>query len=289
MTISAVTVVTGGTGAVGQAVVGALRARGQKSIAIGRHAITDEDHLAVDLSRTELLGALKGRQVDAVVHLASPIPSSAADRRADLGDTIARIDDNVRLAVAVWDVPVVYASTCGLYASGGSLPLGETSILRGSTPYLAAKLRGEAAFGDVAAILRISSPSGPSNATSVLRRFIDAARTGLPLDVWGSGVREQDFIDARDLADLVLAILDHPTLGHFNAVRGTPTTMLELAVLIADRFPGTAITVGDHPDPLDGQLARFDPHLAAATFAWRATTPLPATIDWIAQSLESCS
>jgi UDP-glucose 4-epimerase len=186
-------------------------------------------------------------------------------------------------AVRARRLPVVYASTCGLYDRRDPAWKTEDEAVTAVSPYFAAKLRGESQFLAAlpsAMVIRLSAPYGLGLRRGlILARFAEMARAGQILEVWGDGLREQDFLHASDIADFITAALAAPRHGVWNVAAGRPTTMLALARLCVSVAGRGALERRTSPDPADGQTARYAIAAAERDFAWR---PRRALANWLA-------
>jgi nucleoside-diphosphate-sugar epimerase len=230
----------------------------------------------VDLSKPDLDVASSTKfRPDAIIHAAAVVPHTRLEDTELNAQCTRQIDRNIQHAQRQWNIPCVYLSGCSLYQSRGLARCDERSSLKEPaelTPYLRAKRDGEVLFqrGNDAIIFRLSSPVGPGlSRTSVLSRFMHAARLGDILHVWGSGSREQDFIDVRDVARLVALCATHRRFGIFNVAAGVPTTMQELAERIVSVWGQGRVTVGHQEDPEEGKTSRYDVSSAIQAFGWK--------------------
>lgn len=156
---------------------------------------------------------------------------------------------------------VIAASTSEVYAESAN-PLREDSPLRprvaeGRWRYAASKriaeeildgttggTAGGAAGGDGATHLRFFNVVGPGQDGSsgmVLPRFVEAARAGQPIEVYGTGQQVRTFahVDAvaRDVAALVLQAKESAFApGPLNVGGTARATILELAKLVTSTF-----------------------------------------------------
>jgi nucleoside-diphosphate-sugar epimerase len=232
--------------------------------------------MRVDLSEADLsLGASINFCPDAIVHAAAVVPPGSLDDTELNADRTRQIDQNIRYVQRQWNIPCIYFSGCSLYQSRGVALCDEESELKQLTeltPYLRAKCDGERLFrasGD-AIIFRLSSPVGRGlSRSTVVSRFTQAARTDDILHVWGSGTREQDFIDVRDVARLVALCARGHRFGTFNVASGEPTTMRELAETIVNVFGQGQVAVGQREDPEEGKTARYDRSSVMQAFGWK--------------------
>ena len=280
--------VTGASGGVGSAIVRMLMADPRwPVVALDRAApppVPGPDRvrsIQADLRSADLQRLVHDR-VAAVVHCAARIPGPGSDEPACAADNRC-IDDNLLAFCATRRVPVVFFSTASVYPrrSDGAW-VDEGSAVEPSGPYAAAKLASEAQFlalpSPGAAIFRITSPYGPGQLVdNVVWRFCRAAAAGQPIEVWGSGRREQDFIHVGDIGQAVaraLAAPDFPA-GVYLIAAGHPTTMADLAetaLRVASAPVGPRI--GGPADPDDGRTARYNIARARARLAWEPAVSL---------------
>lgn len=268
--------VTGADGIVGRAICRALIAASKTFLPVvhRRRITTHENAYVTDLSRPDSLDGLKSDDIDAIVHLAAAVPHSSNypdnERSADV---TRRMDRNVRSFQKLLNIPAIYMSTCGLYDR--SLPMikheDDASKIKFETPYFAAKLEGEKLFGNgpQTIIMRLSAPIGPGQkAGVVVSRFIAVARKSNPIQIWGTGSREQNFIDVRDVADLIMKSLASPRQCIINVASESPTTMIDLAKTIVNVLGKGSIEFSQTPDPRDGETARYSVERAMAYYDW---------------------
>lgn len=269
-------VVIGAAGVIGRAVTARLHAAGAQVLPITRGTL--------DLAGGESLASILDSRPDGVIHLAAAVPGVSA--RLDTEETAAitrRIDRCVYDAVAAWQCPVVYASGCSLYdrrfptflTEEGPLALDLTS------PYLRAKAEGERLFltfgtGIIARIAGLIGKGLPSHV--VARRFVSAAASGGTIELWGSGAREQDFVNIDDIAAALVAALGATGRSIFNISTSEPVTMLDLARKIIATLGRGAYAFSHRPDPQERDFARFDNTRARELLGWSPQTTLTDSI-----------
>lgn len=178
-----------------------------------------------DVRDRALMGALFAERPRAVLHLAARVgvrtvlEDPMGCERENL-EGVHVLAEQLRDASGSGCAPrVVAASTSEVYAES-SAPLGESAPLRparaeGRWRYAASKRRAEEILDDARLSrrplhLRFFNVVGPGQDASsgmVLPRFVEAAREGRPLEVYGSGAQVRTFahVDAvaRDIAALV--------------------------------------------------------------------------------------
>lgn len=279
--------VTGAAGLLGRAVVLACQQQGWRVYAVVRGVAPAGAHpIRADLSVPDVdLLRLMPEKPDAIVHLAAAVPHAAEFPDTELTANLTRnMDRCVHAAALAWNIPVVYASTCGLYDRHDASWKAEDADVKAVSPYFAAKLDGEALFGALpqTTMMRLSALYGPGlRRNLVLARFMTQARLGEPITVWGSGQREQDFIHAADAAGFVLAVLKAAHPGIYNVAAGKPTAMRDLAEIVAECLGGRVVSAG-RIDPLDHETARYDIAKAAEKLKWSPSIGLSDGIAMLA-------
>ncbi len=252
-----------------------------KVLAIVRrgHAIPGATTLEADLAQDgrHLVEAVE-TVPDAVVHLAAavPRPNELPDSE-ETAERTRRIDQNVYEAVRHWDAHAIYAGGCSFYVNDNPELKTEASPVAARSPYLKAKLEGERLFLglDRGASARLSSPFGPGQPRhAVLGRFVTRALAGKPLEVWGNGDREQDFLHVDDVAEFIVQAIEQSAKGAINVAAGEATTMRALAELVSEVAGGAPVHLAAQADPRDGESARFDISKAFEVLNWSPKTNL---------------
>lgn len=254
-------------------------------------ALTRQD---IDLSEDNSLAGLRIDPPSVVIHLAAALPFGL-NRRDDqqTADKTRRMDENVARAASVWGSRVLYASTCLLYSRRNTVVNTESSPVTAlpSSPYSQAKLEGEKVLGSLpnSLIFRLSAPVGPKiSPTLVLSKFIHSALKDESLEVWGTGLREQDFVALSDVTDFILAaVLAKKAPPVLNVVSSSPVSMVELARLVVETIgAGNVKILGrDRVDPLEGDFARYSSQLASDALGWNSQTSLRSLIREIVEEI----
>jgi len=244
-------------------------------------------HTSFDLAKDLSIVDWMSEAPSQIIHLAAVVPQGYGrlDNQAN-ADENRRIDENVAGAARAWGCRVLYSSTCLLYDSKDPAVKFENSPVRAreGSPYSSAKLEGERVFASLgnSLIFRLSAPVGPSMVpTLVLPKFVAAAKSDLPLEVWGSGFREQDFIDLSDIANfLVIAVGTKALPSVLNLVSSDYVCMMGLAELVVRTIGGGRVQSDFKSlhDPLDAEFARYSNLLALETLGWKPLRPLSSSI-----------
>ena len=135
----------------------------------------------------------------------------------------------------------VFASSCAIYGNDPTMPKTETSPLAPASPYADSKLAGEELCARAplpAVALRFFNVYGPNQDpagpyAAAVPKFLEAARAGAPLSIFGDGHQTRDFVYVED----VIAALEHAALsssmtGIYNVASGRSVSVLRLAELI---------------------------------------------------------
>ena len=282
-------IVTGAAGLIGRTLARKLYADGTPTIGVLR-TVTESvpfETATFDLQHQSLL-ELRGLNPVAVVHCAASVPAPPDNPDdAAAGRATRNIDDGVIEACFALGCRLIYVSSCILYDQFSSDIKDEDAVARVTTPYADAKRDGELRASTLAGtvVMRVPSPVGERmRRSTVLPRFVADALNGRPLEVWGSGEREQDFIDVADIAEFVSLVLRSDVEGTFNVASGRPVTMRRLADQVVAVIGAGSVVVSDRPDPFEGATARYDTSLARDRVGWTARVGLETMIRRVAAS-----
>lgn len=243
-------VILGGTGFVGRHVVRRLLPLVEGRIrVVGRSEPPPE---AVESGRVEYVRAdltqpstvrkvLEG--MDTVIHLASTtVPeTSMQDVRYDLATNVPMTIDIAESLRNSGARRLVFASSGGtVYGIPRSVPITEDHPLMPVSAYGMSKLASEHYLRILApescrvVILRFANVYGegqlPRKSQGVVAAFFHRALEGAPLEVWGTGRQQRDFVHADDVARAVTAGLDADVDRYsiFNIGSGRAVSLLDL-------------------------------------------------------------
>src|SRR4051794_21913523 len=280
--------VTGGSGFIGSHVVDKLYDSGYEPRIYDlqespHHEPGSVDTVVGDLFDHETLCAAM-QDCDAVVHLAAyadvgivakePVEAEECNSRGTLA---------VLEAARATDTRVIYGSTIWVYGASGDGLIDEDSAL--GLPdhlYTASKLAGEmycssyTELYDVpCTILRFGIPYGPrARPTAVIPIFVSKALGGEPLTIAGDGLQTRRFVYVEDLAEGVVAAIEHGADGRVYNLAGDETvTIRELAEIVSALIDDTEVV---HTPGRSGDFggAVISNERAAEELGWRASTPL---------------
>ena len=185
-------------------------------------------------------------------------------------DAIADLDINCRGHLIVLAAcrasgrrpKVVFASSRFVYGAIQRNPVDENHPFNCLSIYGIHKVAGEKyhrfyfdAYGIPTVSLRIANPYGPRQQMhhgkyGIANWFIRLAFEGKPLTVYGDGLQVRDYIYVDDLASAFVAVaLARETDGEtYNVGSGVGTRFRDMAELVAEAVPGTAVVSVPWPE-----------------------------------------
>ncbi|MCK1490582.1 ADP-glyceromanno-heptose 6-epimerase [Bradyrhizobium sp. 180] len=284
--------VTGGAGFIGSNVVAALNQAGRSDVVVcdflgsdGKWRNLAKRQLVDIVPPAELEGWLKGRKLDAMIHLGAISETTATD-----GDLV--IETNFRLSMRLLDwctanaVPFIYASSAATYGDGAdgfddvsSLPalkkLRPMNLYGWSKHLFDLAVAERVARGDRLppqwAGLKFFNVFGPNeyhkgSMMSVLARRFDDVKAGRVVQLFKShregiadGDQRRDFIYVNDVVRVVMWLLATPSVsGLFNVGTGKARSFKDLmlaAYAALGRSPN--IEYIDMPEAIRGSYQYF--------------------------------
>ena len=238
-----------------------------------------------DLRTAELAPMLDG--MDVVFHQAGQpgVRLSWADGFALYNELNVNVTQ--RLLEAVRHHPVerfVFASSSSVYGRADRYPTSERDPTAPYNPYGITKLAAEllcraysANFGVPAVALRYFTVYGPRQRPDMaVHRLVEAAKTGHPFPVFGSGLQVRDFTFIDDVVEATVraATADLEPGIAINVAGGESTSVRELIEIVGS-VVGSPVPVDASPAQA-GDVARTggDVSLAAEILAWKPVVTL---------------
>ena len=284
--------VTGGAGFIGSNLVAALNDADRTDVAVcdglghgGKWRNLAKRQLADIVPPAELPDWLKGRRLDAIIHLGAISETTATD-----GDLV--IETNFRLSMRLLDwctataTPFIYASSASTYGDGAQGFRDDPSIaalqtLRPMNLYGWSKHLFDMAVAERAARgeklppqwagLKFFNVFGPNEyhkgtMMGVLARRFDDIKAGRPVQLFKShrdgiadGDQRRDFIYVDDVVRVMMWLLATPSVsGLFNVGTGKARSFKDL-MLAAYAALGAAPNIRyiDMPEPIRGSYQYF--------------------------------
>ena len=295
------TLVTGGAGFIGTALVERLLAEGHSVDVADNLSSGSLWHLAdarasagrnfafhqVDVRAKEITDLIARRRPEVVWHLAAHPDgaSAAAQAHTDVVGALAVLE-GVRAGETR---KLVVASSAAVYGEGGDRALAEAHARRPLTPGAVGKHAVDAYLAVYAeregvrfSSLVIGNVYGPRTSKGVVAAWADALTGGRPCPVFGDGTQVRDFVYIDDVVD-ALARAAHRADGMVvNVGTGRPTSLLALHAAMVE-VAGRADD-GERGPPLglrhvaarpgEPHSVVLDPSRAQEVLGWQAWTGL---------------
>jgi UDP-glucose 4-epimerase len=244
--------ITGGSGFLGSYIIDQLR-KSSNIIVIGRNpSITnvkslkkyEVPYIYTDYSLSSLKEIFKEFEPNAVVHMAARRPQKFTNNATDYLVNLKIALNVLECAIACNISSFVNISSRSVYSSKNTYPCVETEIAFPINNYGLSKLWVEDAMnyystqGLVVKSLRLAQVIGLGEREGyVLQTYLNEARKGLPLKVYGSSLGRRQYIYAKDVAlavDCALNVSD--TSGIYNIGMPTNYSFMDLAECINAEF-----------------------------------------------------
>lgn len=232
--------ISGVNGFVGNAIVQQLK-EGHYLIGIGTQRNTKslvDDYFQWNIGQQDCYFKNEIGEIDVIVHAAACINNDDTDLTLSQTNCVGtqRICD---LAIEKKVKRVYYISSIPVIGVPQDIPITEEHLLRPNTVYHATKLAGEFIIEqlrkrDISVVtFRIPSPIGPGMPIkTILPIFIQKSINDEKISILGSGTREQNYLDVRDLTELLEQTLDLDEIdGVYNIAAAKSISNVELAKL----------------------------------------------------------
>ncbi|MFY0309468.1 NAD-dependent epimerase/dehydratase family protein [Leisingera sp. D0M16] len=230
--------ILGGTGSIGAAVTWELVRSGHQVTGLSRSAASDRKLEA--MGACPLRGDLRSpgcwvREVartDALIQLAATFDDDMAE-----ADTTAIAAILRQAALRPEPLRLIYTGGCWLYGATGNRVADETSPLRPIKPFAWMQENGETVLASPALTAAVLHPAMVYHEDGgAFSRYLEAARSGKPFEIWGSIATRWPLVHRADLARAYRLLLEQPQLtGHFNASAETGVPVAEITGEIARR------------------------------------------------------
>jgi UDP-glucose 4-epimerase len=311
-------VVTGGAGFIGSNLVDALLEQGHSITVVDNLSTGKFDNLFkvkdaakenrfnflhMDIRDASLGAAFKGKDIDAVIHLAAQI-----DVRYSVRHPVIDGDINVLGTLNVLEMAAqggvkrfVNTSSGGcVYGEPESLPVAETAPRMPDSPYGVSKLAAEQYIryyernhGIASCTLALSNVYGPrQNAmgeAGVVAIFAGKMLAHETPVIFGSGDQTRDFVFVEDVVSAYIAALEKGAGEFINIGTSVQTSVNELYAKMAELLDFEPQP--QYAEAREGELDHIALNVEKAerVLGWRPTTSfdqgLARTVEWYAQSL----
>jgi UDP-glucose 4-epimerase len=195
--------------------------------------------------------------VDAVFHLAAIISVPFSVSNPELTFDVNLVGTlNLLNACSEKNVgKFVFVSSCAVFGDTKILPVNENASTNPISPYAESKLLAERdclSFQQKgllqSVVLRFFNVYGPrqgmNDYSGVITRFINRAKEGQPLTIYGDGSQTRDFVNVNDIVQALLACIKSSGANGevFNIGSGKPTSVTELAKTVLE-FTGQDLEI----------------------------------------------
>ena len=139
-------------------------------------------------------------------------------------------------------------------------------------------------YGIEVVVLRLFNVFGERARSGVVKIFLERAKEGKPLIIYGDGEAVRDFIYVKDVGEaLIKAALNEKASGRIlNIGSGKPTKIRELAEIVAEE---TGVEIIHEPERMgEIKFSLADISLAKGLLDW---SPKTYVVDWLKNSLRS--
>ncbi len=265
--------ITGGCGFIGTNLVRRLSSTGYKIRILDNLSASKKENLSaagcqlssIDLIIADIRDQAAVNQTvegsDAVVHLAAHTSVvESLEKPQESWDINVNGTVNLLESCRLKGVNVFIMASSNAVLGEQPPPADETKIPKPLSPYGASKMADEAlcssyhhSFGLNTVSLRFSNCYGPysEHKTSVIAKFLDLARAGKPIIIYGDGYQTRDFVHVDDICQAIqlclLAVFrQHPTIDHqeitanpifgevFQIASGVETSINELTEMLKE-------------------------------------------------------
>jgi UDP-glucose 4-epimerase len=245
--------VTGGAGFIGSHVVEALLARDERVHVLddlSKGQITNLPERVplhvLDIASSALDRVFRDARFDAIVHCAAQtnVMRSLAEPELDRRINVVGLERVLHAAAGSGVRRFVFISSGGAAYGETPEPANEETPPRPDNPYGRNKVEGEkiVARAPLATVsLRLSNVYGERQRSDaeggVISIFGDRLVAGLPLQVYGDGTQERDFVHVSDVVSAILLALDDASMtGVWNVGTGRPTSVNDVAITMTKAF-----------------------------------------------------
>ena len=300
-------VVVGATGFLGSNAVSELLRRGEEVVAFSRPGMRAErlseagvQVVHGDLTDRRSIMGLALEDVDALLHFGGVTSPglSVSDESANSADTESSATLFKR-AVDAGVGKILFSSSGGTVYGNPEVPsVDEGQPLNPLIPYAHTKVAIESNLREACAdsetvpiILRYGNPYGPNQyparGTGVVTAWLEAARDGAPIHIYGHADSARDFVYVSDATRAAMAAIDAPEAnGVYNVGTGRPTDLRTLLDVVQG-VVGDQLEVAEHPPRPSDRVSRIalDCTRAKEQLGWSPSTTLEegvsVTWDWV--------
>ncbi len=233
---------------------------------------------------TKIVGDIRGNldkllrnyEIDAIIHAAAQVSvvNSVEDPKFDADNNIIGTLNLLEYARKHDLEHFIYLSSAAIYGEPKYLPIDEEHPTEPKSPYGLSKLTGERyallysqLYGLKVTSIRpfniFSARQDPNNPYSgVISIFVNRAKRGLPLIIYGDGEQTRDFVNVYDVVQLIKIVWEKGERGIYNCGTGKETSINELARIIVE-LSGKNLKI-EHDKPREEDIRRSYANISRA-------------------------
>lgn len=301
--------IVGGTGFIGRALCSQLLSQGIKTHVIARHAdrLPKNKNLythAASMDDTKTLAKYLPECTHVFFVASDTIPGSSAKKptlelESNLKPSLAFLDAMQKFP----DCHLIFFSSGGtIYGNPKTSEVTEDHALSPLSYHGAMKMSLEAFLhamsaqcGSHISILRPSNVYGPGQHYrtdfGIIRKFLEHAMRGNPVDIWGDGESIRDYLYIEDCVTATLSLMTTKNNGFqcFNMGYGTGHSINQICDIV-DRVTGQTLQRHYHPArSIDVQKIVLNSSKLQQTTGWEPVTCLDSGIqktwEWLQRSM----
>ena len=240
-------IVTGATGFIGTYLIDQLVKDGVDVLACGRSKAGEEYYknigvpfIRLDVTKEEDFNKLPKKNVNAVVHLACLIPAASKEDNAieylktNTIGTVNALEYCRKYNIKKFIFTSSHFALEGLW-NDKQTPISEEMGIKfkytgGHAKYIISKVAAEEyvrhymeEYGMQCIVLRLSGVRGVGRYESGFELFINKAKKGEPIEIWGDNSKVWDNIYVKDVVQgIILALKNDTAKGFYNLSSGNP-------------------------------------------------------------------
>ena len=212
-----------------------------------------------DAADPEALGIALTDVTHIVDALGAPSPfASASASEAERSIELRVLDEVLAGLEPETEVGLTFLSSGGaVYGDAPSLPVDEDAPCAPRSPYAVAKLAGEelvragAARGIPTRVLRVGNVYGArqrhDRGQGLVATMLNAVTTGATLGIYGTGEAVRDYVDVRDVADVVVGLQGRGGSSVLNVGTGVGHTISDVHKIV-ETVTGATVRLRYEPE-----------------------------------------
>lgn len=233
--------VTGSNGFIGRYICQRLQLE-HEVIGLGtkpKGYLSNIEYIQADIEKPEFVTKIKERLKECyvIIHAAACIDMNPFnDQMIDIN--CKGTNHVMQLAKETGCRQLIHISSLPVIGFPSGLPITEEHLPKPNSLYHISKLTAEHIinqgfnYGIKSVNLRITSPIGAGmNEKTLLPILLKRSLQNQPITIYGRGLRKQNYIDVRDIAEAVARCVDHKVDGIYNIAAETVISNIDLARL----------------------------------------------------------